>query len=298
MLDNLSIVRDVLSRAFPSEKAEVVSHHDMRLGRQQLTRIDVRHGGMPLSLVFRRYRYWGTWWSLDDHAKAEREATALAHARAAGLPVPRIFAHGDGWTLVEYVKGLRLPARAEHGGVHPVSVRSLAAAQAALHRLPPPVGPFPRPTTASTIGMMRRWAMAAGDARLAAAVRRLRPLPELSPVLVHGDLGLNNVIFHDDLTVAGLIDWEDSAVADPRFDLVRSYWGLLPQAPAMADALITAYEEATESEVAHLPQWLALICVRSWAWASVTRARGLTTNAFSTDEDLDAAERRLDEAGF
>jgi ubiquinone/menaquinone biosynthesis C-methylase UbiE len=104
------------------------------------------------------------------------------------------------------------------------------------------------------------------------AIERVRPLPEEPPVFVHGDPNLGNVLFGDDMAVAGVIDWEDAAIADRRFDVATGYWFLLLRAPDVAGDFIAAYEAASGRPVRDLRQWLAFQTVRAWAVGGMLRA--------------------------
>jgi aminoglycoside phosphotransferase (APT) family kinase protein len=153
-------------------------------------------------------------------------------------------------------------------------------------------------TGAGALLTLRTWAASLGDARLAAAIERVRPLADEAPVFVHGDPNLGNVLFDDALDVAGIIDWEDSAIADRRFDLATAYWFLLLRAPGVAGDFIAAYEAASGKPVRDLPQWLAFQTVRAWAIGGMLRAVGSDVALFSTDDEKAEAERRLHAAGF
>ncbi len=278
--------------------AHVLSVGAIPLGLNELWRVRIEHEGVERDLVLRRYRHWLTWHASDDRLKAEREARALTHVRAYGLPAPAICGHGPDWTLVERVAGTRLAAQEPGAAVDARAVRSLAGVLARLHRLPPPDGPFPRATVAGELLTLRAWAASLGDARLAAAIERVRPLPEEPPVFVHGDPNLGNVLFDDDMAVAGIVNWEDAAIADRRFNVATGYWFLLLRAPDVAGEFIAAYEAASGRPVRDLPQWLAFQTVRAWAVGGMLRVAGRDVALFSTDDEKAEAERRLDVAGF
>ena len=284
--------------AFPGGRARLLSVEPIPLGLNDLWRLRIEHDGAEHDLVLRRYKHGITWHADDDRLKAEREARGIEHVRANGLPAPRLFGHGPGWTLVDAVDGHRLLDGAFSHDERVHAVRALAGVLAALHRLPLPDGPFPRISTVDALATLRTRAAVADDARLSAAVARLRPLPEDTPVFVHGDPNLSNVLFDDDLAVAGLIDWEDAAIGDFRFDVATALWFLRLRAPDLAAAFIEAYESASGRRVADMPQWLAFATVRAWAVSTALRTFVPTLKLFSTDAEKDAAERRLDEAGL
>jgi aminoglycoside phosphotransferase (APT) family kinase protein len=264
----------------------------------ELWRLHVRHENVLLDLVLRRYRHGVTWHADGDTQQPEREAQALEHARTRGIPAPRLYGHGKDWTLVEHVPGGILVPRRQAAEVEPRAVRSLAGALARLHRLPIPEGPFPRVTTSDAIATIRARAEAAHDDRLARLAERLRPIAEEPPVFVHGDANLGNVLFDDNLNVVALIDWEDSAIADYRFDVVTAHRYLLRRCPAVAPDFIAAYEEASGAPVRDLPQWSALHSLRARAVADALRDVQPDLGVTNTDQDYAEGERLLGAAGW
>jgi fructosamine-3-kinase len=54
-------------------------------------------------------------------------------------------------------------------------------------------------------------------------VRYAYVFDDVPSVLLHGDLGNQNFISCDGLTIAGLVDWEDCMSGDPVFDI--AFWG-------------------------------------------------------------------------
>jgi aminoglycoside phosphotransferase (APT) family kinase protein len=109
----------------------------------------------------------------------------------------------------------------------------------------------------------------------AAAVRRIEMLLAADPppdaarrdlVLAHNDLGAEHVVVDDDLVVVGVIDWSDSAVADPAGDLGRVLRDLGETAFVRAlDAVAGADARADRSARAalaararYLARWLAI----------------------------------------
>jgi aminoglycoside phosphotransferase (APT) family kinase protein len=287
-----------VAAAFGDGRARVADSSPIPLGLNDLWRLRVAGDDASLDLVLRRYRHWITWHTDDNHAKAEREARALEHAYRQGVPAPRLHGHGADWTLVAAVRGNRLLDGNWTADERVRAVQSLAGVLAMLHAAPPTDGPFPPVTTASAIAVARERAGASGDARLLAAVARLRPLDEEPPALVHGDPNLSNVLFDDELRVAGLIDWEDAAIADYRFDIATACWFLLARAPELTDPFVAAYEAARGRRVADLQRWIAFATVRAWAVSASLRATGAPLAIFTSDADQREAERRLDEADF
>jgi aminoglycoside phosphotransferase (APT) family kinase protein len=294
----IQFIHSCLDASFPDGGARLIDATEIPLGFNALWRLRVEHDGISLDLVLRRYTHWLTWHASDDREKAAREAAALEHARAHGLPVPALYGHGPDWTLVAHVDGRRLLPLDPGVELDARPARSLAALLARLHALPLPEGPFPRVSTATSLRIIRERAASAGDARLSAAVERLRPLDDGAPVFVHGDPHPGNALFDDEFAVAGLIDWEDAAIADCRFDVAMAYWWMLERTPGIAGEFIAAYEAATGHPVRDLPRWLAFATVRAWAVGATLRAAGHALALFSTEEEMAEAERRLAACGW
>ncbi|TAK67473.1 MAG: hypothetical protein EPO22_02885 [Dehalococcoidia bacterium] len=302
MSDQVPASRDFIdacvAASFPDGRARIADASPIPLGLNELWRLRVEVDNSPHDLVLRRYGHTITWHDDDDRRKPEREARAIEHARAHGVPAPRLFGYGHDWTLVEAVRGHRLLDGNWSADERVRVVRSLAGVLATLHAAPPPDGPFPRATTPAAIAIARRRANASGDARLIAAAARLRPFDEDVPVFVHGDANLSNVLFDDEMRVAGLIDWEDAAIADRRLDVATACWFLLARASELAGPFVAAYEAASGRQLVDLQRWVAFASVGAWAVAEALRATGRPLKMFTTDADQREAERRLDEAGF
>ncbi len=291
-------IKACVAAAFPGGRGRIVEAAPIPLGLNELWRLRIEHDGAQLDLVLRRYRHSITWHAGEDRQKADREARAIEHVLAHGIPAPRLYGHGPDWTLVEAVPGHRLLDGDWTAAERVRAVRSLAGVLATLHAAPLPDGPFPRATTPAAIAIARGRAAASGDPRLIAAVARLRALDDETPVFVHGDPNLSNVLFDDDMRVAGLIDWEDAAVADRRLDIATTCWFMLRLAPELTDAFVAAYEAASGRRLVDLRRWIAFATVRAWAVSAALRATGRPLKMFTTDADQSEAERRLDEAGF
>jgi len=85
------------------------------------------------------------------------------------------------------------------------------------------------------------------DPALAAGARELltgaMPATDAAPRLLHGDFHAANLLVGDGTlvghgTLAGVIDWGDSAIGDPAIDLAAG-WSIVP--PAARDAFVAAY---------------------------------------------------------
>ena len=274
------------------------SARPLALGRHDLLLLEVTRAGRPVKLVLRTYRHWITWWSEHDTDKAAREATALRQARHAGLPAPAVYAAGADWALVDWIDGEPLADREPVGTPAVQGARRLAEALAGLHAVPPPDGPFPRPSPSAVTETIRWWSDRIGNERLAQAIRRVVAPAEMRPAFIQGDPNRTNVLVNADHQVAALIDWEDAAVADPRLDVCRAASSLARRDPRLARAFLAAYEAACGEPIADLAQWQALLAVQRWTMIELMRMLSNRPGPLMTAPDPDDAERLLSEAGW
>jgi aminoglycoside phosphotransferase (APT) family kinase protein len=197
------------------------------------------------------------------------------------LPVPRFEVVADGDEALPFVAYRKLPGRPADAALRgTVDAPSLGAALgsflAALHAFPmPPAMSFTR-TDPESQGWLEQqeelrerserevYPLLEPDERTRADrvfEEYLSSVDDVSPALVHGDLGPDHVLCSTD-TVTGVIDWSDASVGDPAIDLA---WPTHATPRDFADALLEAYgpEGTGPSErspyyyrVAHLHQVL------------------------------------------
>jgi aminoglycoside phosphotransferase (APT) family kinase protein len=171
----------------------------------------------------------------------DREYRVLRALEGTGFPAPRALVYcdepeviGTPFYLMEHVDGrllsdllLRELAPAERRAVH----EELAATLARLHRLDPaalgladygkPGNYFARQLHRWT----RQYRAAAPEEPIAAMERLVEWLPAQVPdddstALVHGDFGLNNLLFHPrEPRLVAVLDWELSTLGHPLADL-------------------------------------------------------------------------------
>lgn len=163
-----------------------------------------------------------------DAAAMAREAGLLVSAADAGVPVPRLVAHGDDldgtpFLIMKRLAGETIPRKllrdGQFVGVRPRLARELGAILARLHTMAPVPGlpdgdPLaglaaqyesqhePRPA----IEVALRWL---ADNRPAASGRR---------TVVHGDFRTGNLMITPS-GVSGVLDWELTHLGDPAEDL-------------------------------------------------------------------------------
>ena len=167
----------------------------------------------------------------DRHRDVAVEAAAMVAARAAGVPAPELYDHGDealgpgrAYLLMERLDGETIPRRLlrddAYAAVRPHLARRLGAVLARIHRVDPGSVPglhrvdalgevtglykdFAEPRPALEIGL--RW------------LARHRPRPA-ADALVHGDFRTGNLIVSSG-GLRGVLDWELAHRGDPMHDL-------------------------------------------------------------------------------
>jgi aminoglycoside phosphotransferase (APT) family kinase protein len=166
----------------------------------------------------------------DRHGVTETEASLLAAAQAADVPVPGVVAAGrrdglpDGWLVVERLEGESIPRRILRDG-HWAEAREALTAQcgralAAIHSIDPDsVAGLPRGDpledplpVLDNLGEIRP-ALELGVRWLRAHRPAARP-----PRTVHGDFRLGNLLV-DGHGLRAVLDWELAHVGDPAEDI-------------------------------------------------------------------------------
>ena len=157
-------------------------------------------------------------------SREQRALTLLAHC---GLPVPRLLdaAETDGgrerWLVMSRLPGknLRTELQAASPRRRVALYRRVGELLRALHATPAPEGFMSEvPWIDRQLAQAQdNLAWCDGTAELLADLHRRRPalVPE---VLIHGDLGLDNVLVDTDGTMS-LIDWSGGDIGDPRSDI-------------------------------------------------------------------------------
>jgi aminoglycoside phosphotransferase (APT) family kinase protein len=167
----------------------------------------------------------------DRHRDVAVEAAAMVAARAAGVPAPELYDHGEealgpgrAYLLMERLDGETIPRRLlrddAYAAVRPRLARRLGKILARIHQVDPgSVAGLPRVDALSqAIGLYEDFA----EPRPAIAIglrwlARHRPPPS-ADALVHGDFRTGNLIVSQD-GLRGVLDWELAHRGDPMHDL-------------------------------------------------------------------------------
>ena len=167
----------------------------------------------------------------DRHGDVALQAAAMTAARAAGVPVPEVYDHGEQalgrgrpYLLTERLDGETIPRRLlrddAYAAARPGLARRLGQVLAAIHQVDPRcVRGLPR---VDAIGQVTALYQEFGEPRPALeiglrwlATRRPPPRPD---ALVHGDFRTGNLIVAQD-GLRGVLDWELTHRGDPLQDL-------------------------------------------------------------------------------
>src|SRR5215472_2992751 len=165
------------------------------------------------------------------HGDVALQAAAMTAARAADVPVPRVYDYGEEalgpgrpYLLTERLDGETIPRRLlrddAYAAVRPRLARRLGEVLARIHRVDPDSVPaLPR---VDALGQLTGLYEDFGEPRPALEIG-LRWLGEHQPppspdALVHGDFRTGNLIVGED-GLRGVLDWELAHRGDPRQDL-------------------------------------------------------------------------------
>jgi aminoglycoside phosphotransferase (APT) family kinase protein len=172
----------------------------------------------------------------------QREAAQMARAAAAGVPVAQVLeVDADGavagrpFLLLEFIDGdVLLPRRPWPQPRGARLAAEIVRLLALIHQAPcePPAGQSApaRGAAARDVGaeeQIRRWSnslqsgppgMPVLPSYVTAWLRERLPAPGGRLTLIHGDYRLGNMIWQGD-AVAAVLDWEESGLGDPYYDL-------------------------------------------------------------------------------
>lgn len=231
-------------------------------------------------LVIRRYASRISWWRRDDPHKAERETLLLPWLTAQGIPVPRIYGHEDGplgeIVITVHVTGEAWWARSEEmaDAIEPY-IDEFARLLSVIHTLEPPEAirrVLPTVSLGEVLDEMQRIASEANDSELLGTTQRLLPLvnskEELTPRLLHGDYHFANVLLKED-RISAVLDWEYSALGDPRWDVMNAYVAMAEfGAEEAAKRFLQTYERYSGLSLEDVSLWRSVVALQTWALAA------------------------------
>ncbi len=273
--------------------------------------------GQALPLTLRSYRSNLTCWQTHSPQKVAAVWAVLRRLRLDSFPAPRPLAKGKlgqtEYLIWQMLPGKRLlPASPGAMDMAQEIIPQLAELLARLHALDHNGlndAPLYQATVAGTLVRMLLWSREMGNATLRQMIARLKP--EVAKIqsrphrLIHGNPQLHHVTVHEGKLI-GLLNWEQAAIGDPRWDVMTAAHGLRKYSPALADQLVNWYETFTGKRIDNRPFWYALVSVRLWALKSwvqyAAQAKKISSQSADWTIDLPDVEamagQDLHEAGL
>lgn len=262
--------------------------------------------GETKPLTLRTYQNPVCYWQLPDPYKRDRVWAVLRRLRLEAYPSPHVIARG----ALENA-GFLIWHTDRHPNWHAENTPSLnllsqlAELLARLHRLdhtPLNDEPLYQATIAGSLVRMLLWSRDTTDPDLKPMVRRLKAtVATIEPWhhrLIHGDPHLGNVQTHDGKIVA-LLNWENAAIGDPRWDVMTAAHAIRQSDTTQADHFVNWYETFTGRTIDNRDFWYALISTRLWAlklWvASAIEAGKVSPQMAPWTNDIAIAKKRAQE---
>jgi len=263
--------------------------------------------GRSIPLVLRAYRSPITYWQTEDHQQRNREWAVLRRLRLDGFPAPRPLARGEAggqpFIIWQNPTG-QIEFESSQGMAQQLKplIPQLANLLASLHALDHNSlnnEPLYQATVAGSLVRMLLWSREIENDLLRQAVARLKPavaqLKSWAPRLLHGNPHFGNLLL-DQGQITRLINWEHSAIGDPRWDVMTAAHWLRPEEPELAAQLVNWYETFTGRSIDNRPFWWAMVSVRLWTikiWTQYAVQQQMVSEDFLTwTEDLPQAEAR------
>ncbi len=221
---------------------------------------------IPRQVILRMYRGTLSWWCQETADLAAREWLGLRHAASAGVVVPKLLSARETplgkASLLQYIAGNSL-RRQRHV---PNALQTTARALASLHQsaTPPPTHTAGNANLEWLLERLRQWSHELQNPLIKIALQVAAETSEkieYTSQVLHGDFHAGNVIV-DDCGNPTLMDWEELAVGDPRWDIATMLDSLGWDSPA-AKRFLEAYQTAIGNRVGHLPTFRGLKLLRN-----------------------------------
>jgi aminoglycoside phosphotransferase (APT) family kinase protein len=309
-------------RTFPERLEQRISQVSaVESGRHPMVSFSLawREGRRPRvePLLLRRYADSWTWWAVVDAHKAARAWEVGGWLYSRGLPLPALYASGTvdqaPYLLMARAEGrsyqLERPADLE------AYVEAAAAFLAKLHHLTPPDAirrVLPEGRAQDEVARLWSLASACGDEGLAEVLAGLaagevaagepaageaatgeaatspvaaEEMEEFPPCVLHGDLQAGRMRA-DARGLTAVLDWENAALGDPRWDLARIANELHErEAYDLVEQFYRRYEEHSGLRVHGMSYWEALSAAQQWTLLAWLKENGGAVG----DGALDAA---------
>ena len=288
-------LRDLCLRSFPERLDQRLSQiESIATGRHPTLAFSLswREGVRPRveRLLLQHYADDWTWWSSQDGQKAQREWTVVRWLYGCGLPVPKAYALGAQgpapFLLMERPAGRPIALNANQQAAkdsgpdrRTLTHQDLAAAEqhidalgtllAQLHRLSAPASVrevLPRIDVKSELERMATIGQQCEDVALMQAVHELSQdqVEAYPPCVLHGDPQLAS-LKRDARGITAWLDWENSAMGDPRWDVACVANELQSsQTSPLADRFFECYAGRSGLQLHDIRYWQALTALQRW----------------------------------
>lgn len=289
-------LRDLCLRSFPERLDQRLSQiESIAAGRHPTLAFSLswREGTRTRveRLLLQRHADKRTWWSIQDGQKAQREWVMLRWLYSVGRPVPRTYALGaqdpDTFLLLERPSGRpialctngqaeedrepdRQTPRYQSQAARPQHVDALATLLAQLHRLSAPDSVREILPWIDAKGQLEHIALIAQRQENADLIEAIRELSQdqveaYPPCVLHGDPQLASLRC-DARGITAWLDWENSAMGDPRWDVAHVMNQLQSsQKHSWADRFCEVYVERADVPLHDMAHWQALAAIQRWA---------------------------------
>ena len=217
-----------------------------------------------ITIMVRVYRGFFTLWTLESPDLPQREQAAWKVAKRAGLPIPDLlyFSQQDDISVA-----IQTCLLGKHIGRvrNELVIRHLAELLARLHRTnisETDTNQLPDGSLSNLLGRMAAWADESENVELVEKVKFIEgqsgDIEERPGVLIHGDCHPGNFL-SDGQRITAMLDWEDCAIGDPRFDVARMDRCLRRLGSAdLADSFLHVYQENSDFELGPMKFWVEL----------------------------------------
>jgi aminoglycoside phosphotransferase (APT) family kinase protein len=201
-----------------------------------------------------------------------------------GLPVPRLYAFGTeidrGFLLMTRVSGRRCTTFEPY-------VEMFATFLAQLHQRIPSNAVrqvLPDVAIATELERLSEIAHRCNDGGLIEAINDLlaEEVETYPPCVLHGDPQFANVLCNA-RGITALLDWENSALGDPRWDVARAVnWLRAQRAEPIASRFRASYENQIGRALPDMSFWEALAAAQNWGVTSWIRASAASPSLAET----------------
>ncbi len=232
--------------------------------------------GATTQVYVRVYQGYMSWWTFLAPDLPQREQIALRIATRAGMPVPPVLLVAQ---MPDMLMVRRVPGEPGRIPNTPAKAAQVADLLARLHAAPvhdEDRARLPDISLAKLLPRLMSWAEEAGilalRQELYAIAERFADVGERSGSFIHGDWHSGNYL-SDEQGITAILDWEEAAVGDPRFDVANAAAEIQRSTPELADHFLSQYEAHAGFAVGDPRIWIDLAYLRSRLISALVKHR-------------------------